>query len=107
MNNTIGNVTQWGYDKGILRKNLKRRDLDDARAAQFRKTLEEVEELGAALLYSDREEVCDSIGDIIVTLIMQAELWDTSIQDCLDGAYQVIRKRTGKMVDGQFVKDEA
>jgi hypothetical protein len=27
------------------------------------------------------------------------------LTDCLESAYNVIAKRTGKMVDGQFVKD--
>ncbi len=28
-----------------------------------------------------------------------------SIVDCLQSAYNVIKDRTGKMIDGQFVKD--
>ncbi len=28
------------------------------------------------------------------------------LTECLESAYNVIAKRTGKMVDGQFVKDE-
>jgi hypothetical protein len=28
-----------------------------------------------------------------------------SLTECLESAYNVIAKRTGKMVDGQFVKD--
>lgn len=105
MNNTIADVRDWGYDRGIL-TDYKDYELLTVRRAQAAKTDEELFELMEAIEADDREEVCDAIGDIIVTLIMQAELWDTSIQDCLDGAYQVIRKRTGKMVDGQFVKDE-
>jgi hypothetical protein len=27
------------------------------------------------------------------------------LQDCLESAYNVIKNRTGKMVDGVFVKD--
>jgi hypothetical protein len=48
----------------------------------------------------------DAIGDVVVTLCMQAELWDTSVPVCFDQAYQVIRKRTGRMIGNQFVKDE-
>ena len=29
----------------------------------------------------------------------------TSIETCIDSAYDVISKRTGKMVNGTFVKD--
>ena len=48
----------------------------------------------------------DAIGDILVTLIMQAKLWNTNLYDCLNQAYEVISTRTGRMVDGIFVKDE-
>jgi NTP pyrophosphatase (non-canonical NTP hydrolase) len=101
----INNVRDWGYDKGILQDNLKPHELHDLRKAQAQKTLEEVNELIDAVEAGDRAEAKDAIGDIIVTLIMQAELWDTGIGSCLLGAYDVIRKRKGKMVDGQFVKE--
>jgi hypothetical protein len=29
-----------------------------------------------------------------------------TIEECLNAAYDVISKRTGKMVNGQFMKDE-
>ena len=29
-----------------------------------------------------------------------------TLEECLNGAYDVIRKRTGKMINGQFIKDE-
>ena len=32
------------------------------------------------------------------------EIWK-KLEDCLESAYNVISKRTGKMVDGVFVKD--
>jgi hypothetical protein len=28
-----------------------------------------------------------------------------TLEECLESAYNVISKRTGKMIDGQFVKD--
>jgi len=37
---------------------------------------------------------------------MQARLWNTNLYECLDEAYEVISKRTGRMVDGIFVKDK-
>ena len=101
---TARNIVQWGYDKGILNV-YTLSDLPNARQAQANKTLEEVTELFQAILKDNREEAMDAIGDIIVTLIMQAELWDTNIFECLEGAYDVISKRTGKMINGQFVKD--
>jgi hypothetical protein len=40
-----------------------------------------------------------------VTIIIQAKMQNMSLVECLEGAYNIIAKRTGKMVDGQFVKD--
>lgn len=100
----INNVRDWGYDKGILAE-YKDYELPTIRMAQAKKTYEELHELYDAINSNNRAEAKDAIGDIIVTLIMQAELWDTGIGSCLLGAYDVIRKRKGKMVDGQFVKE--
>jgi len=41
----------------------------------------------------------------MVTLIIQAEMQNVCIEDCLQQAYGVISKRTGKMENGMFVKD--
>lgn len=87
----------WGLNKGILP--------DPNPIAQWRKTEEEVEELGEAIRDNDRDGAIDAIGDIIVTLIMQCQYWNVSLDTCVAQAYDVISKRTGKMVDGQFVKD--
>lgn len=89
-------VIQWANEKGILLKGTK--------AGQYRKTVEEVGELGEALINSDLAEVRDAIGDIAVTIIIQAHMNGLSFQECLDSAYAVIAKRTGTMVDGVFVK---
>lgn len=105
----INDIRQWGFDKGILNlENLdNHEDLRNLRLAQAEKTKEELRELFDAIESDNREEARDAIGDVIVTLIMQAELWDTGIGSCLYDAYQEIKGRTGKMVDGQFVKDTA
>lgn len=98
MVDTKAKVVQWGADKGIL-------DNSDPQH-QFLKTLEEVNELYEAILDNDVDAVKDAIGDIRVTLILQAELWGLDEQDCLDHAFSVISGRTGKMVNGVFVKDK-
>jgi hypothetical protein len=40
-----------------------------------------------------------------VTLIIQAKMQGLDLNECLGSAYNVISKRTGKMVNGTFVKD--
>jgi NTP pyrophosphatase (non-canonical NTP hydrolase) len=90
-------IINWGHEKGILPS--------PDPVAQFRKTLEEVEELAIGIDKKDVDEVKDAIGDIIVTLIMQAEAWELNIEQCLQSAYDEIKGRTGSMIDGVFVKD--
>ena len=90
-------VIAWATQKGILE--------NGTAIAQAGKTIEEVNELVEAIIKDDREEIVDALGDILVTIIIQAEMQGLKITDCLESAYNVISKRTGKMVDGQFVKD--
>lgn len=96
-------VEDWGISRGILESG---QDEVFLRKKQLVKTEEEVEELADAIQSGDREEAIDAIGDILVTLIMQTRLWNTNLYECLVQAHDVISKRTGRMVDGIFVKDE-
>ena len=90
-------VIEWAENKGILQK--------ATTAAQASKTMEECQELIDAIQDDNREEIADALGDILVTIIIQAKMQNMSLIECLEGAYNVIAKRTGKMVNGQFVKD--
>lgn len=90
-------VEQWAKDKGILDKATP--------IAQALKTLEETTELLTAINNNDRAEIIDAIGDIMVTLIIQCKMQDLTLEECLQSAYNVISKRKGKMINGQFVKE--
>lgn len=108
-------VKLWAEQKGILSKATP--------LAQAKKTREEVFELVEAVeaqvngleffinskdkKVNTKEEIKDAFGDILVTIIIGAELQGMKLEDCLQSAYNVISKRTGKMVNGQFVKDES
>ena len=91
-------VQQWAEEKGIFEKGTPLK--------QSLKTLEEVTELLNAIADNDEAEIEDAIGDILVTLIILAEMQKVTLEECLNGAYDIISKRTGKMINGQFVKDE-
>jgi NTP pyrophosphatase (non-canonical NTP hydrolase) len=91
-------VIAWAAQKGILENGTPR--------AQAMKTWEETDELIQAIENNDRAEVIDALGDILVTIIIQAEMQGLKLTECLESAYNVISKRTGKMVNGQFMKDE-
>jgi NTP pyrophosphatase (non-canonical NTP hydrolase) len=69
------------------------------------KTQEELTELCNAILDNNSDEIKDAIGDIMVTLIIQAKMQNFKIEECLESAYNVIKNRTGKMINGQFVKN--
>jgi NTP pyrophosphatase (non-canonical NTP hydrolase) len=72
---------------------------------QYIKLMEEAGELGRAILKQNREEQKDAIGDMVVVLTNLAELLDMPIEECVESAWDVISKRTGKMINGTFVKD--
>ena len=113
-------VIEWGESKGILDSSTPLRQLD--------KTQEELDETREALKKLNdfdyqqdlmewqgmptlnREdilaEVKDGIGDMLVTIVLLAKMVNLDTTDCLNAAYDVIKQRTGKMVDGQFVKDQ-
>ena len=71
--------------------------------AQHTKLVEEVKELETNILLS--QPVVDDIGDCLVVLINIAERNGLSLLDCLSHAYEDIKDRKGKMVDGVFVKE--
>ena len=73
---------------------------------QYVKLQEEAGELAKALLKDDQPEVIDAIGDIVVVLTNLAHQRGVYIETCIQTAYDVINQRTGKMINGTFVKDE-
>ena len=90
-------IRTWADERGLY-------DKGDAKT-QYLKLMEEAGELGRALLKDDIEQQIDAIGDMVVVLTNLSELIDVHIEECIESAYEVISKRTGKMVNGTFVKD--
>ena len=72
---------------------------------QYVKLMEEAGELAQSLLKNDEPEIKDAIGDMVVVLTNLAHMRGFDIEDCIQSAYDVISKRTGKMQNGTFVKD--
>jgi len=97
-NDRFQKIRDWAGERGLYTKG-------DTKT-QFCKLMEEAGELGRAVLKNDNEEFVDAIGDMVVVLTNMAHLGGTTIEECIDSAYKVISKRTGKMVNGTFVKDE-
>lgn len=76
------------------------------RHGQLMKTYEEVTELGCAINAQSVAEARDAIGDIVVTLMIQASMWKLSMDECIEAAWQEIRHRKGRMTNGVFVKED-
>lgn len=74
-------------------------------ASQSEKLFEENGELVRALLEDNMDEFKDAVGDIIVVLTIMCAQKGVNIEDCICGAYEVIKDRKGRMVNGVFVKD--
>ncbi len=93
----FAHVEQWAIAKGL--------DNENNRNAQALKVMEEVGETMAALARGKKEAIKDGIGDSIVTLIILAMQCGFTATECLDAAYNEIKNRKGKTVDGVFIKE--
>ena len=91
-------IRDWAKDRNLYQKG-------DSKT-QYVKLMEEAGELAQALLKQDKAEIKDAIGDMVIVLDNLSELEGFKIEDCIDESFNVISKRTGKMVNGTFVKDE-
>lgn len=73
--------------------------------AQTLKAVSELGELADNILKG--RDVRDDIGDVIVCLINVAALSGTNLSECLQKAWDDIKDRKGRMVEGGvFVKEE-
>ena len=89
-------VEQWFIDRNLQSLNG---------AGQLVKLTEEVRELEDAFINDDRAEEIDAVGDIMVVLIGYCMQRNLSLQCCLESAYEEIKDRKGRVVDGIFIKE--
>lgn len=91
-------VRDWAERRGIYEKG-------DVKT-QFVKLSEEFGEVAKAIIQKDDKELKDGIGDMVVVLTNLAHLAGTTIEECIDLAWDEIKNRRGAMVNGSFVKEE-
>ncbi len=98
MRELINNVLAWADERGLLA---------DGKGAerQALKAMSELGEFADEILKGDKVKQQMELGDVIVTLILTAKKLDLDIEDALGVAYSKIKARTGKTVDGVFIKD--
>lgn len=93
--NTLELIRTWAKDRNLIE--------GATRQAQMLKLTEEVGELAADIAKGRCPK--DSIGDCVVVLTILSAQSGVLIEHCIDAAYNEIKDRTGKMVDGVFVRD--
>ena len=91
----IAMTTLWHHNRNLINGST---DKD-----QYMKLIQECGELSDNICKG--RDIKDDIGDILVVLINIAARNKVSLQDCLQVAYDDIKHRKGRMVDGVFVKE--
>jgi NTP pyrophosphatase (non-canonical NTP hydrolase) len=91
-------IANWAEEKGLLKPEFAPK--------QFMKIQEELGELASAIIKENQDKEIDSFGDLLVTIIILAYQRNISLKYALNVAYNEIKDRKGKMVDGSFVKEE-
>ena len=95
MEELVKRVAQWHHDRNLIEGAT---DKD-----QFCKLIQEAGELSDNICKG--KDMSDDIGDMIVVLINIAERNNLTLKECLEKAWDDIKDRKGKMVDGIFIKE--
>ncbi|WP_270791507.1 MazG-like family protein [Enterococcus faecalis] len=96
MNELVKLIEKWAREKNLDIAELEK---------QMLKVVEEVGEVAAALARNNKNDLRDGIGDVVVTLVILAMQNDMDLYECLNQAYNEIKDRKGKNVNGVFVKE--
>ncbi len=91
----IGLIEDWHHQRNLVEGST---DKD-----QYMKLIQEAGELSDSICKG--KDIRDDIGDMMVVLINIMVRNDLSLEECLKVAYDDIKGRTGRMVDGVFVKE--
>jgi len=92
----IKSIEAWAKNRGLDKNNSDK---------QLIKLIEEVGELAEAHNKGYQDKQIDSIGDIFVVLTIYALQNNLHLDDCVKEAYDTIKDRNGKMIDGVFIKE--
>lgn len=90
-------ILKWAEERGLLKAENAPR--------QMLKLFEEIGELAGAMAKNKQGDIVDAIGDIQVVLIILSKQLGYDYEQCLVDAYNVIKERKGKLINGVFVKD--
>lgn len=97
INHNISLIEKWAEDRNLIEGSTPQ--------AQMLKTVEELGELAGAIAKNNREVQIDSIGDVVVTLVILSRQLDIDFGEAVRVAYNDIKDRKGQMINGIFVKE--
>lgn len=89
-------LAQWAKERDLLDKDPH---------IQFTKIVEELGETSAAYNKEKHNDLVDSIGDLLVTIIIFSKQVGMDPVVCLNDAWKTIAHRHGMTINGVFVKD--
>ena len=92
----VDKVVNWHYDRNLIDGST---DKD-----QTLKLAQELGELSDSVCKG--KDIRDDIGDMLVVMLNITERNGISLDDCLERAWNDIKDRKGKMIDGIFVKEQ-
>ena len=91
------NVLIWAKEKDILKP--------DNHLKQLGKIMSEIGEFADEVIKENKQGQINELGDVFVTLIIIAEQLNLNPVECLKIAYDKIKDRQGKTLNGTFIKD--
>lgn len=91
----VDEIAQWHKDRNLIDGSTDQ--------AQFVKLIEESGELAGSIARG--RDIRDDVGDMCVVLINIATRNGYTLEECMLVAYNDIKDRRGKMVDGVFIKE--
>lgn len=91
-------ILRWAEARGIIPNSNSQ--------TQALKGMSEYGELADAIIKKDKAKIIDGIGDVLVVLIILADLEGLNVLECLQSAYNEIKDRKGYLTkDGLFIKE--
>lgn len=99
-------IEKWHEDRNLIEGSTDKE--------QVLKLLEELGELSQAVIQADsfytpkvpKALIADALGDMLVVMINICARNNFSLVHCLDYAYEEIKDRKGKLVNGLYIKEE-
>jgi len=91
----IASIKNWANERNLIKGSNPQ--------AQYVKLIEEAGELAGNI--ARKRDVKDDIGDMIVVLTIIAAQHNLTIAQCVATAWDDIKDRKGKMIDGMFIKE--